>query len=530
MQDISRSMPTQYANAAANGDRVFVTWTTGNTRGGIGYAISRDGGHNFPELGNFLGGAATDFRPDVAISPDSPAFAYITYAQVNPAGDVRGVRLTRYSFADRLWRVTSVTDDSQQCNSPCVAVTPDGVIHVFYTIRSGNSGMLYYRLSSDGGQTFSDGPGWTAQGTPQTLTQGCQAVVDAAGSIHVVWVEKGVRVSHAQNTSSGWRYTVLAEGVSYWANLATSSNGVGVVWQERGTGGETMYRRFDGTNWLPPVNVSNTTTNSFYPALAYDQDQPVIVWSEVVNSASDFQIWVSRNLSPGQPLTTGSGRHAWPWLVVTSVGLLVLWQGEEGGQAFRIYGELLPASHPPPHHDPCAEGYPDVAPSYTFYNDIKYLTCRGVVEPDTAGNFRPSEATSRADLATWAVSAYNLPPAPAGRWTFSDVPASHPAYAEIEAAAQAGVINGYGDGTFRPDAGITRAQAAKIIASAAHYTLISPALPSFADVAPDSVFYRYIETLLAETVISLAPNFRPNDNIRRGEMCKLLRRSIGGVS
>lgn len=47
---------------------------------------------------------------------------------------------------------------------------------------------------------------------------------------------------------------------------------------------------------------------------------------------------------------------------------------------------------------------------------------------------------------------------------FSDVPTNHWAYAYISEMSTRGVLNGYSDGTFRPDNQVTRAEAAKMIA------------------------------------------------------------------
>ncbi len=50
--------------------------------------------------------------------------------------------------------------------------------------------------------------------------------------------------------------------------------------------------------------------------------------------------------------------------------------------------------------------------------------------------------------------------------TFSDVPTSHWAYADIQALAEGKLVNGMGDGTFHPDDTLTIAQMATIIANA----------------------------------------------------------------
>ena len=49
---------------------------------------------------------------------------------------------------------------------------------------------------------------------------------------------------------------------------------------------------------------------------------------------------------------------------------------------------------------------------------------------------------------------------------FSDVPAGHWAYQSVAKLAQAGVIEGYGDNTFRGDRNITRYEMAQMIAKA----------------------------------------------------------------
>jgi len=54
---------------------------------------------------------------------------------------------------------------------------------------------------------------------------------------------------------------------------------------------------------------------------------------------------------------------------------------------------------------------------------------------------------------------------------FSDVPAKHWSYAAVNQLAQAGVIDGYGDGTFKGDKTMTRYEMAQIVAKAMTKTL-----------------------------------------------------------
>lgn len=59
------------------------------------------------------------------------------------------------------------------------------------------------------------------------------------------------------------------------------------------------------------------------------------------------------------------------------------------------------------------------------------------------------------------VSPIKEPPVPDG--PFPDVPADHTHADAIEAAADAGLINGYPDGTYRPDEPVTRGQLASVV-------------------------------------------------------------------
>ena len=86
---------------------------------------------------------------------------------------------------------------------------------------------------------------------------------------------------------------------------------------------------------------------------------------------------------------------------------------------------------------------------------------------------------------------------------FSDVPATHPFYSFVRCLACRGIVAGYADGTFRPGAGVTRGQLAKILASAAG---LSTAIPStqrtFTDVPNSNAFWLFIERLAATGAIS----------------------------
>jgi len=71
---------------------------------------------------------------------------------------------------------------------------------------------------------------------------------------------------------------------------------------------------------------------------------------------------------------------------------------------------------------------------------------------------------------------------------------SHWAAASIEAAAAAGILDGYGDGTFRPNKALTRAEAVKVINRMfGRGPLYGVSQPSWPDVPANHWAFREIE-------------------------------------
>ena len=91
--------------------------------------------------------------------------------------------------------------------------------------------------------------------------------------------------------------------------------------------------------------------------------------------------------------------------------------------------------------------------------EIATLTNAGILKGYTDGSFRPNAAITRAEFASIAARFDKLS---GGTKSFSDVPTNHWAYAAITSAAEKGWVNGYSDGTFRPDNAITRSEVVKI--------------------------------------------------------------------
>ena len=103
------------------------------------------------------------------------------------------------------------------------------------------------------------------------------------------------------------------------------------------------------------------------------------------------------------------------------------------------------------------------------YSAIKRVYTRGLMVGMDEKTFAPDQQLSRAMLAV-ILYAMAGEPAVTGESPFTDVPAGCWYTDAIVWAAQNGIVCGFGDGTFRPNAAVTRAQAAVMLYGYAAFT------------------------------------------------------------
>ena len=109
-----------------------------------------------------------------------------------------------------------------------------------------------------------------------------------------------------------------------------------------------------------------------------------------------------------------------------------------------------------------SSGFTDVASGAWYNNAVSTLTRAGILDGYEDGSFRPNASITRAEFTKIAVSFFKHVVGASSN-PFNDVPDSA-WYAEfVKAAAELGLIDGYEDGTFRPNAPITRAEACTIV-------------------------------------------------------------------
>ncbi len=118
------------------------------------------------------------------------------------------------------------------------------------------------------------------------------------------------------------------------------------------------------------------------------------------------------------------------------------------GEAAAVFYRLYDGQYPAAKRSMSPETFSDLSADLWCYKEIELLYNIGSIDGYGDSTFRPNAPVTRAEFAAlaarWAGLDYS------GDAKFSDVTTSHWAYGVINAAAAAGWVDGYPDGTFKP--------------------------------------------------------------------------------
>ena len=126
-------------------------------------------------------------------------------------------------------------------------------------------------------------------------------------------------------------------------------------------------------------------------------------------------------------------------------------------------GYTPPSTTPPPTHEPETKTFEDIN-GHWAQEQITDMANRGYVNGKSDTQFAPDDVITRAEFAAIVTRALKLETSPY-KGTFSDVSENDWFFAPVEAAEAAGILSG-SDGTFRPNDNITREEMTKVIVEA----------------------------------------------------------------
>lgn len=134
--------------------------------------------------------------------------------------------------------------------------------------------------------------------------------------------------------------------------------------------------------------------------------------------------------------------------------------------------------------------FTDVPAHHANRRAIDFVSARRIMQGYPDGTFMPDATISRAEIAAVLSNVYSL--TGTGVRTFTDMH-THPwAQNFVSLAADRGIINGFPDNTFRPAENVTRAQVVTLFSNAEGRTLAPLGTINFSDVPPTHWAHRQI--------------------------------------
>ena len=317
-----------------------------------------------------------------------------------------------------------------------------------------------------------------AEGKIQTIM-----VRDAAGNEARVFIDGYItKDTEVENAVVG--NLVEAVGLASYDNTFVLSNGTPVYPRIRirdradvvCTAGETPVE-----TWSITYVTDGGTINGAYPT-TYTEGTVTVLPTNVTKSGYTFLGWFTAYTGGVQ---------------VRQIGAT-----ETGDKTF--YARWQKTVLPPP---PVTPGTPvtparpaapvglpfaDVSGSDWFYNDVRYVYEKGIMDGTGADRFSPNAPLTRAMIVTIL---YRMAGSPAmsGVSDFKDVDSNKWFAKAVAWAAANGIVNGYGSGLFGPNDPVTREQLAAILYRYAVYggmtaVTLEENLGSFADTAQLSAY------------------------------------------
>ena len=171
-----------------------------------------------------------------------------------------------------------------------------------------------------------------------------------------------------------------------------------------------------------------------------------------------------------------------------------------------------------------ADFYPDVLDSYKYFNAIKFISDNGIVEGYPDGTYQPGRLLNRAELLKILMEA-NYKESDFGGYSndecFNDVPAGVWFTQYVCAAEAAGIVKGYDDGNFKPEANINLVEALKITLKTFGYNY-EELDPWYKGIVDQAALYNFIPLDFAHF----------DDKVNRGQMADMIARILkyqGGI-
>lgn len=179
--------------------------------------------------------------------------------------------------------------------------------------------------------------------------------------------------------------------------------------------------------------------------------------------------------------------------------------------------------------------FPDVPGDHPYNSSVEALAIEGVVTGNPDGNFYPARPVNRAEFLTMLYRATKKTAKSVSVSCFSDVQATA-WYANVVCdAVGEKFVNGYPDGSFKPEQAVNRVEALKMIYRVFGFGVLTGhealgASESFTDVLSDSWYVGYVTSSYRNGLLPIpgyaGTKFYPSNALLRGEAAAYIWRAM----
>lgn len=170
------------------------------------------------------------------------------------------------------------------------------------------------------------------------------------------------------------------------------------------------------------------------------------------------------------------------------------------------------------------KSFTDVTPDYWAQAPIENLATLGIIAGYPNGTFLPEAGVTRAELCALLMRIKGIEIKPGWQQGFMDIPATHWAAQHIIEAMKENLVKGYPDSTFRPNSKVTRAEGLSILARFDRLAKPRLSILPFGDVNGRSWAYNEIAAAKEAGWLTFlsGQNFEPNRAMTRAEVAEIL--------
>lgn len=505
------------------------------------------------------------YTPPTITSSPSGNYTYVLFGEKNANDPNANGDIAIFRASNDLWSVRNINHLYLGSSNANTSVTPSDNFNSDFSAFRSSQGL--WAIRGIGTLNFNNNFGSGYYWRVDEVHDNIGAATDDSGDIYAAWQ----RTNDDPNSNSVIDVGVFRPSQGLWSVRQLNTNSILpsnpaitygnsgdpiVVWQGGTESSSDIYvSRWDGTNWVQmgSGNISNTNSVSRNPSIIRGLDgNPIVAWED--NADGDYDIYVRRwdgtnwvevgtGSATGGGISSNTGNSTHPYIAIQPDGrIFASWLDDSSGsnqiyiRGYTQTTEIFPFGDVPSTH----WGYNYIYNLWQHCPQIGYRDANG----QFTGEYKPDSPITRADLTSLLVLCQNETLslkqhllAAAGLsdlfsvTSFPDVDINAWYYPYVMEALNKGWIEGYPDGTFRPNDNTIRVEALKVM-------LLSKFVPEeivggvmdFLDTITGQWYEKYVAFAVLKGFVNgykdalgnLTGYFGPANNMTRAEASKII--------